>query len=210
MDSHDNLNWHKLQCMGIDAVDCVSSCGVELFEHTDNSLHFGTPVLHSFPMKRCVFIAALRCRSSCSAFGVVHTLTYASNCMRRRLDRNGSRRWMFHFCCIHIQMMLRTILRNVGVFEWPTFSTFLMFWNVQLNGNGAVLNYQLKTREVRERCQHGHFPLNASLIVSSHTHQTGADAPQSLFKNVLRKRLVQDKPFCNVANEQATSDFINQ
>ena len=36
-------------------------------------------------------------------------LTYALNCMCRRLDRNDSRRWMLNFCYIHM-MLLRTIL----------------------------------------------------------------------------------------------------
>ena len=77
-------------------------------------LHFVTPEVHSFPMEHCVCLAALRCRGSFSALCVVHTLdlTYASNCMHRQLDRNGSRRWMLNFCCTHIQMMLRTNLRN--------------------------------------------------------------------------------------------------
>ena len=60
-------------------------------------------------------------------------------CMR--LDRNGSRRWMLNFCCIHIKMML-AILRNdaIGVFEkhldhtdsvsiFYTRSTFHFKWN---------------------------------------------------------------------------------
>ena len=32
--------------------------------------------------------------------------TYESNCIRRRLDRNSSRRWMLNCCGTHIQMML--------------------------------------------------------------------------------------------------------
>ena len=53
---------------------------------------------------------------------MVHMLDLAnieSNCMRRRLDRNGIRRGILNFCCIHIQMMLRTISRKnaVGVIE---------------------------------------------------------------------------------------------
>jgi hypothetical protein len=74
------------------------------------SLHFGTPEEHSFPMECCVFLAALCCRGSCSAFCVVDTLDLSNVCVDG-YDRNGSRRWMMHFCCMPIQMMLRTILR---------------------------------------------------------------------------------------------------
>jgi hypothetical protein len=70
--------------------------------------------------------------------------------------------------------------------------------------DGAVLN-QLQNGEgslVGECCQHGSMPL----IVSNHTHQMGAKylkVYSRTYKNVLRKRVVQYKPFCNVANVQA-------
>jgi uncharacterized PurR-regulated membrane protein YhhQ (DUF165 family) len=56
------------------------------------TLHFGTPELHSLPMKICVCLAAFGCRGSWSAFAVVLTFDLSNVCVKlygRRLDRNG-------------------------------------------------------------------------------------------------------------------------
>lgn len=83
-------------------------------------LCFGTPEVHfqwnaAFVFQHCVAEAvALR------SLWFIHWIypTYESNCIWRRLDLNGSRRWMWNFFCIHIQMMLRTIFSVIKA--WVT------------------------------------------------------------------------------------------
>jgi hypothetical protein len=90
-----------------------------------------------------------------------------------------------------------------------------MFWNVQLNGNGVVLNDLLKKWGgdgelwVGECCQQGHCPLNMSLIATSYTLpyppnkcKHTSDCLRT-YKNVLGTCVVQYKPFCNVKNVEA-------
>jgi hypothetical protein len=91
----------------INSCSCNCNSCIIMLRSPTVSLHFGTPELHSFPMKPCVCLAALRCRGSCSVVNMLDLSNIESNCMRRRLDRTGIRRWILNFCCIHTQMMLR-------------------------------------------------------------------------------------------------------